>query len=118
MNSRKSVDKLNQLVKSMNIAKKFSTMVKSKKNKLLNKTLTDDKIQELAYNLNDKLIKSKDPTNWTEKLLIDKNEERKIQNLAESINVLDENSKRKTIGFLSQKMVKIIIFKNITKLYK
>ena len=105
VNSRKSVDKLNQLVKSMNIAKKFSTMVKSKKNKLLNKTLTDDKIQELAYNLNDKLIKSKDPTNWTEKLLIDKNEERKIQNLAESINVLDENSKRKTIGFLSQKMV-------------
>ena len=28
VNSRKSVDKLNQLVKSMNIAKKFSTMVK------------------------------------------------------------------------------------------
>ena len=43
----------------MNAAKKFSSMIKSKKNKLLNKTLNDDKLQELAYNLNDKLNNSK-----------------------------------------------------------
>ena len=104
-NSRKSIDKLNQLLKSWKIAQKFSTMVKTKKNKILNKTLSNEKLQELKYNLNDKLNKSKSPNNWTEKLLIDKNDERKIQNLAESINVLDEESKRKTISFLSQKMV-------------
>ena len=34
-------------------------MVKTKKNKLLNKTLSNEKLQELKYNLNDKLNKKK-----------------------------------------------------------
>jgi len=50
-------------------------------------------------------MNNKKPTNWTEKLLIDKNEERKLKNLAESINNFDDESKRKTISFLTENIV-------------
>ena len=105
-NSRKSVDQLNKLLKSIRLAKKFTTAFKNKKRKSEKKKLSDDKMKELSFNISNQLLTNyKNPKNWTEKLLIDKNEERKIQNLAGSINVLDEESQRKTISFLSKKTV-------------
>ena len=104
-NSRKSVDQLNKLLKSIKLAQKFTSAFKSKKKISEKKKLSDDKMKELSFNISNQLTNYKNPTNWTEKLLIDKNEERKIQNLAGSINVLDEECQRKTISFLSKKTV-------------
>ena len=115
-NSRKSVGKLNQLLKSIKFAKMLQTAVKNKKQRTGKKKLTEFQMKELTYTINDKLINNKNPNNWTEKLLIDKNDERKIKNLAESINIFDEESKRKTMSFLTKNIVNDKQKKEINKL--
>ena len=114
-NKRKSLDKLNQLIKSVRLINAFTSVIK--KNRKSEKIkISDDKIMEISYNISSVLTKEKNPKNFTEKLLIDKNKEQKIEQLANSINIFDEESKRKTISFLNKNAINDKQKKNINKL--
>ena len=103
--SRKSVKKLNKTLKSIKLFKLFSSNIKKRTSFRKKKVYDDNKIKEFTYNIYDKLTDYKNPTNWTEKLLIDKKEERKLKNLAQSLNCLDEENIRKTSILLNQNAI-------------
>ena len=115
---RNSINKLNNTLKSIELAKKFSSILKIKSNNPnLKKSLRDFDIKKIAHNINNTLLMKKSPSNFTEQLLIDKHKEGKINQLAKSINVnFDEESKKKTIQFLTQNAVDDNHKKNINKL--
>ena len=102
--SRKSINKLNRALKNIKLIKLFSSTIKKRKS-IKKKAYDDNKIKEFNYNIYDKLTEHKDPTNWTEKLLIDKKEERKLQNLAQSLNYFDKENLRKTAIFANKNII-------------
>ena len=103
INIIKSVDKLTATLKKLQIANIFSTLFNKKPNKQPKK-LRDNEIKEIAENINGVLGKDARPTNFTEKLLVNKHKEEKINQLAQSFYHFDEESKRKTLSYLSQKL--------------
>ena len=102
--SRKSINKLNRALKNIKLIKLFSSTIKKRKS-IKKKAYDDNKIKEFNYNIYDKLTEHKNPTNWTEKLLIDKKEERKLQNLAQSLNCFDEENLGKTAIFANKNII-------------
>ena len=100
INIIKSVDKLTATLKKFQISNIFSYLFNKKKPKKLG----DSEIKEIAENINGVLEKDSQPTNFTEKLLVNKHKEQKINQLAKSIFHVDEESKRKTLSYLSQKL--------------
>ena len=102
--SRKSINKLNRALKNIKLIKLFSSTIKKRKS-IKKKAYDDNKIKEFNYNIYDKLTEHKDPTNWTEKLLIDKKEERKLQNLAQSLNYFGKENLRKTAIFANKNII-------------
>ena len=103
INIIKSVDKLTATLKKLQISNIFSTLF-NKKPKKQPKKLGDNEIKEIAENINGVLEKESQPTNFTEKLLVNKHKEEKINQLAQSIYHFDEESKRKTLSYLTQKL--------------
>ena len=114
---RDSITKLNQTLKSIEIVKRFSNILKNK-SKSVNKKkqLNDNEIKKLADNINNFLIDKKSPSNFTEELLISKHKEGKINQLAKSINVFDEISKKKALNYLTKSVINDNHQKNINRL--
>jgi len=117
-NSRKSINELNHAIKNIKLIKMFSSVMNKRIKSKKIKEYDENKIKELTYSINDKLNENRNPTNWTEKLLIDKNKERKIQNLAESLNIYDENISKKTLKYLTKSVVNDEQKNNINMLKK
>ena len=103
VNIIKSVDKLTATLKKLQITNIFSTLF-NKKVKTQQKKLGDNEIKVIAENINGVLEKDSQPTYFTEKLLANKHKEEKINQLAQSIYHFDEESKRKTLSYLTQKL--------------
>ena len=95
--SRQSINKLNRVLKSIKLIKILRTTIK-KKNSSKKKIFDDNKLKEFTYNIYDKLTENKKPTNWTEKLLINQKEERKKQNLAQSLICFNDENLQKNFS--------------------
>ena len=90
--SRKSLDKLKQVINNIRILRLFRSTIKNKKLKNDKKKVPDEnRMREIAINLKEKLLNNR---NSSEKL-INNNEEKKIKNLATSVNVNYGDDKKK-----------------------
>ena len=116
INAIKSIEKLNNILKGMQLVKIFSNLIKGRSTTQKKKQLCDNEIQEFADNINNVLKENKNPTNFTEKLLVSKNKEHKINQLAKSIKLFDEESKKKAMNYLSKNIINDSHKTNINKL--
>ena len=92
--SRKSLDKLKQVINNIRILRLFRSTIKNKKLKNDKKKVPDEnRMREIAINLKEKLLNNRN----SEKKLINNNEEKKINNLAASMNVNYGDDKKKLL---------------------
>ena len=92
--SRKSLDKLKQVINNIRILRLFRSTIKNKKLKNDKKKVPDEnRMREIAINLKEKLMNNRN----SEKKLINNNEEKKINNLAASMNVNYGDDKKKLL---------------------
>ena len=103
-NVKKTIEKLNQNLKKEKMAHLFSNLLEFKLNNE-KKQLSDNEIQHLVDKINGALFDDQNnqkSNNYTEQLLLNKNKERKIQKLVNSINCFNEETQKKTLLCLTK----------------
>ena len=104
-NAIKSIDELNENLKIIKMTNILSSVFdKKQKNQKKNK-LEDSEIKILADNINNVLVKDKSPNNHTEQLLYNNHKQEKINQLTKSLITFDEETKKKTINYLSKSII-------------
>jgi hypothetical protein len=101
---QKTLSKLRQKVRKVN---QLNILVNNmKKNTKAYEKLTEEEINEIAYNFShDLYYKDKEPTGSLENLIMNENKENKIDDLAESIKKLDKSDQDKALEIISNNAV-------------
>ena len=111
----KSIDELKENLKIIKMGNILSSIFDKKKAQK-KKNLGDNQIKLLANNINDVLSKDTSSGNFTEQLLFNRHKQSKIDQFANSLQNYDEETKRKTINYLTKSVMNDINKKEINKL--
>ena len=96
--ARKSLEKLKENLANYNATNIITHIIRKK-------APDDSEIKNLADNINDILNKNRSHNNFTEQLLFNKLKEGKIDQYTKAVDQFDEESKRKTISYLSKNVL-------------